>query len=204
MSDKTCTKCRASKPLSEFGKHKASPSGFRPVCRACHSAENTARRSAQRAVARVKREAERAALKPQRDEARRKSANERLARWREANRERDRSNSRARWAKDADRLRAYHREYRRKFEERNPGLMRHWVQQYRQLKAQAVPAWVEVEAVREVYELASVWNEIWPEDRVEVDHIVPLRGRNVCGLHSQDNLRIVRWQENRKKGNRYV
>lgn len=99
---------------------------------------------------------------------------------------------------------AYHQEYRRKFEERNPGLMRHWVQQYRQLKQRAIPAWADLEAVKTYYELAAAWNEIWPEDRVEVDHVVPLRGKRVCGLHSQHNLQIVRWQDNRAKGNRYV
>lgn len=37
----------------------------------------------------------------------------------------------------------------------------------------------------------------------EVDHIIPLRGRLVSGLHVHENLRIIPRTENRKKGNRF-
>lgn len=37
----------------------------------------------------------------------------------------------------------------------------------------------------------------------EVDHIVPLQGRAVCGLHTEHNLAVIPKRENRSKGNRY-
>jgi hypothetical protein len=36
-----------------------------------------------------------------------------------------------------------------------------------------------------------------------VDHIIPLRGRKVCGLHCLDNLRIIPAKDNQAKGNKW-
>ena len=37
-----------------------------------------------------------------------------------------------------------------------------------------------------------------------VDHIVPLKGKLVCGLHVHNNLQVITNIENMKKGNRFV
>lgn len=37
----------------------------------------------------------------------------------------------------------------------------------------------------------------------EVDHIIPLLGKNVSGLHVENNLRVLPFEDNRRKSNRF-
>jgi hypothetical protein len=37
----------------------------------------------------------------------------------------------------------------------------------------------------------------------EIDHVVPLRSKIVCGLHAETNIRVIPAFENRSKGNRH-
>lgn len=64
----------------------------------------------------------------------------------------------------------------------------------------ATPPWADKQAMLDIYEQAHWLRSIGVD--VEVDHIVPLYGANVCGLHVHCNLRVVLKDENRSKGNR--
>ena len=66
---------------------------------------------------------------------------------------------------------------------------------YRANKLKATPSWSEVEAIRDFYTKC-------PEG-YQVDHIVPLQGVNVKGLHVLANLQYLTASENQSKGNRY-
>lgn len=59
--------------------------------------------------------------------------------------------------------------------------------------------WIEINWV---YELAA---EMTKETGIkyEVDHIVPLQGKNISGLHCPQNLRIITKSENSSKRNKY-
>lgn len=67
----------------------------------------------------------------------------------------------------------------------------------RAAKLRATPAWADAMAIRAVY--ASC-----PDGHDEVDHIVPLQGRTVCGLHVEYNLRVIPAAENRAKRNKLL
>ena len=70
-------------------------------------------------------------------------------------------------------------------------------------KINATPIWANNTRIQCYYSLAAMFNKN-TDQKWHVDHIVPLRGKNVCGLHVDYNLRVIPAIENMKKGNRYV
>lgn len=72
----------------------------------------------------------------------------------------------------------------------------------RAAKIRATPAWVNRQDVEPIYEQAIIQTR---ETGIQhhVDHIVPLRGRNVCGLHVSWNLQVIPATENFSKSNRF-
>lgn len=66
-------------------------------------------------------------------------------------------------------------------------------------KKQRTPLWSDADAVRLIYRAAQIARVTWPDADVEVDHIIPLRGLRVSGLHLHTNLRIVTGTTNRTK-----
>jgi hypothetical protein len=68
---------------------------------------------------------------------------------------------------------------------------------------QAMPPWADREAMQAVYAEAQRLTEETGEPH-EVDHVIPLLGREVSGLHVEYNLRVVRRTLNRRKSNRLV
>lgn len=71
-------------------------------------------------------------------------------------------------------------------------------------KLKATPLWADLEKVKQLYKIAAKWNELWPEDPVHVDHVIPLKGKNVSGLHTELNLQILRATDNIKKSNKLL
>lgn len=64
----------------------------------------------------------------------------------------------------------------------------------------AVPGTEYAWLINEIYDVAVLRSKLtgipW-----EVDHSIPLRGRNVSGLHDPFNLRVIPMIENRRKSN---
>ena len=68
----------------------------------------------------------------------------------------------------------------------------------------ATPSWRNKEKIDAFYDKRDRLNEEFPEDApFEVDHIIPIQGERVCGLHVEFNLRVIPASENRSKSNRF-
>lgn len=69
----------------------------------------------------------------------------------------------------------------------------------------AAPKWLSIDQRREIkgFYLRSAALTASTGTPHEVDHIVPLNGESVCGLHVPWNLQILTAQENAEKSNRF-
>ena len=131
--------------------------------------------------------------------------------YREANRESRREYARQ-WAlSNEGKVRGYRRHTnhtpaaraaRARYAANNPAKMAAQWAAREARKLQATPVWSDRGACDALYDLARLATEL-TGIKHSVDHIVPLRGKTVCGLHVQWNLRVVSQGENSTKGNRY-
>ena len=87
----------------------------------------------------------------------------------------------------------------------NRGLCNKIGAKYRASKLQRTPQWLnkeDLELIKDEYLMAKKLEEI-TGDVYHVDHVVPLQGENVSGLHVPWNLQVIEASENLSKGNRY-
>jgi hypothetical protein len=67
------------------------------------------------------------------------------------------------------------------------------------------PKWLTHEQLEQIYIKYSLaeWCSNVMHEKYHVDHIVPLQGKCVSGLHVPWNLQVIRAKENLSKGNRF-
>jgi 5-methylcytosine-specific restriction endonuclease McrA len=74
-------------------------------------------------------------------------------------------------------------------------------------KLQRTPPWLTKEHFEEILEFYTIAKELqWLSDKtdpLQVDHIVPLQGKNVSGLHVPWNLQILPASLNASKSNKF-
>lgn len=66
---------------------------------------------------------------------------------------------------------------------------------YRAAKLQRTPSWADLEKIKEFY--------LNCPEGYHVDHIIPLQGKNISGLHVENNLQYLTAEENLRKGNKW-
>ena len=117
-----------------------------------------------------------------------------------ANKEKILENSKAYYQANAEERKAK----QRLWSKTNRGTANALSKRYKLKKINATPAWLSESQLLHIkckYQLAAMLNihgvEAW-----HVDHIVPIRGKDVCGLHVPWNLRVIPAKDNMTKGNR--
>lgn len=92
------------------------------------------------------------------------------------------------------------------FKKANRGLYNFYGANRKERIRRATPAWLSPahrKEIKEIYEAAGYVSLITGEP-YQVDHIVPLLGKIVCGLHVPWNLQVLTASENASKGNRWA
>lgn len=176
---KSCSHCRQVKPFEAFYTSSTHKSGYASWCKECESERNKAKSKANR---------ERRLVKAKEW---RKSNEEVVKRgilaWREANK---------------DRYARYFVDYANA----NRGKVNaKWMKREAAKKCRT-PLWLTDEMSKEIeieYSLAA-WCSAVMKQPYHVDHIVPLQGKIVSGLHVPWNLQVIPAKENRMKSNLFT
>ena len=98
------------------------------------------------------------------------------------------------------------RRNRAEYKDRNVDVVRADTSVRKRRHREATPKWLTKDErlqMRDLYVQARKMTELTRE-RYVVDHIVPLRGEEVCGLHVPWNLRVITQDDNLKKSNKLV
>jgi len=172
---KTCLKCNIEKILSEFHIAKKNISGLEGKCKSCKSIYR----------------------KAQYQKNKHKELSKNLE-WKYNNLERYKEIGKEHYRANKDR----HKSLMQQHYHANKGMYRAKDAKYRATKLKATPAWANLEQIKRIYiACASISERTGVEHHV--DHIIPLQGETVCGLHVEKNLAIIPAQMNLQKSNTY-
>jgi hypothetical protein len=173
---KPCTRCGVVKPLFDYYKDKRASDGAASNCKECHkvSLKSWAERNRAKSAAITRAYRKR---HPER-------AKECYKAWREKNRAK------------VSRLSCL-------YAKRHPERVNALIAARKARKLKATPLWADLDAIKRIYAEAR---RLGVETGVKhhVDHIVPLQSDVVCGLHVQNNLRVLPAFDNLSKHNKLL
>lgn len=95
---------------------------------------------------------------------------------------------------------------KKRYKQANPDLYRELVSVRRRRFRDATPKWLSSEQKMEIrlkYRLAIEMSRA-TGIRHAVDHVIPLQGEDVCGLHVPWNMEVITQDDNLKKSNKLV
>lgn len=193
--DKRCCKCATVKDAGCFYANKRVKDGLNSFCIDCHKADNIARKKTKRADPEFrKKERELKAAYRAKTVAERSRY---MREWHAKNIE-GQTQYRKRYAVD-------NAEYFVSYRKRNKTKILAKTRKRQVAQLQRTPAWLATDdfwLMEQAYELAALRTQMlgyaW-----HVDHILPLQGKRVSGLHVPQNLSVIPAVQNYKKHNRF-
>ena len=191
---KLCTKCKTEKQAVDFYANKRMKDGLNTFCILCHKADNVKRKKVNRADVGFK-EKELAYKKEYRARTVEKRK-EYMQQWHEKNKE-----SQLEYLKQ---YRLDNKEYFTQYSKDNRSRILAHTRKRQASLLQRTPPWLDRVSFAEMeftYEYCGALRSIGL--KYEVDHIVPLQGKTVSGLHVPWNLQVISEQENRSKANSF-
>jgi hypothetical protein len=224
---KLCSRCCVTKPISGFHRSNKTKDGVTAHCKVCERLRVKTYRAAnpEKALARAR---SAYAKNPEKSIERSKvwrlehpdRARELKKNWQTANKEQERLRRRAIFEANKEdelkafkeRMEAHHaanpkKELARKKEwkRNNKDKVNAQNAKRRAARQQAAPAWLTAEHLTQIKLFYTAAQEcLWfTNESLHVDHIVPLLGKDVCGLHVPWNLQVLPASENEKKNNKF-
>lgn len=110
------------------------------------------------------------------------------------------------WSKEnKDKVKATMKTSSKKYRIKNADKVRFWNNSRRCSRLLATPKWLTKTHEDEIKHFYWAADYLWrlTGTKMHVDHIVPLKGKNISGLHVPWNLQILTSSENIVKGNRH-
>ena len=135
--------------------------------------------------------------------------------YREANKDEIKAQKKAWCDANKEKIKAYDKAYRKSNPERRKAICKKYYEansakyieratfRKKLLNKLQRPSWYNSKLVNKIYNECHKLNKIAGFIKYHVDHIVPLQGKNVSGLHVQDNLEIILASANLSKSNKF-
>jgi hypothetical protein len=189
---KICSKCNIEKSFESFSKSSSSKDGLQYKCKHCCKILSLERYKVKKVEMLAKNK-----------------------QYREANKQKISAYSKTRRETDTEIVKAVKKKYRdsnrcelnaknRKYKAENLHKVSAWASKRRANKLQATPPWLTLQDYTEIEDLylCARMFKLYTGQEYHVDHIIPLQGKTVCGLHVPWNLQVIPAKENLRKSNK--
>jgi len=189
---KICSKCNIEKSFESFSKSSGTNDGLQYKCKHCCKILSLERYKVKKVEMLAKNK-----------------------QYREANKQKISAYSKTRRETDTEIVKAVKKKYRdsnrcelnaksRKYKAENLHKVSAWASKRRANKLQATPPWLTLQdyaQIEDLYLCARMF-KLYTGQEYHVDHIIPLQGKIVCGLHVPWNLQVIPAKENLNKSNK--